>query len=52
MKYNLQPRNIWDRTRGKPSEFLFDAVLEIAAYSKRAFEEAIKVYEAHPASFP
>jgi NADH dehydrogenase [ubiquinone] 1 alpha subcomplex assembly factor 6 len=27
MKYNLQPRSIWDRTRGKPSESLFDAVL-------------------------
>lgn len=51
-KYNLQPRSIWDRTRGKPSESLFDAVLEIASYSKKAFEEAIKVYEANPGSFP
>ena len=44
MKYNLQPRSIWDRTRGKPSESLFDAVLEIASYAKKAFEQAIQIY--------
>lgn len=38
MKYNLQPRTIWDRTRGKPSESLFDGVLEIASYAKKSFE--------------
>ncbi len=43
-KYNLQPRSIWDRTRGKPSQSLFDAVLEIASHAKKAFEEAIQIY--------
>jgi ribonucleotide monophosphatase NagD (HAD superfamily) len=45
IKYNLTQKNIWDRVYGKPSEELFDAVLEIASYAKKAYENAVKVYE-------
>ena len=34
-KYNVNPKKIWDRIHGKPSEDFFDAVLEIAAYAKK-----------------
>ena len=44
-KYNLTPKNIWDRVHGKPSEELFDGVLEIAAHAKKCFELAVKEYE-------
>jgi NADH dehydrogenase [ubiquinone] 1 alpha subcomplex assembly factor 6 len=51
-KYSLTVRNIWDRVYGKPSEELFDVALEVASYAKRAFEEAVRIYRAHPESFP
>lgn len=47
-KYNLTVRNIWDRVYGKPSEELFDVALEVASYAKRAYEEAVRIYRAHP----
>lgn len=52
IKYNLTIKNIWDRVYGKPSEELFDAALEVASYAKKAFEEATRIYKAHPESFP
>lgn len=51
-KYNLSPTKIWDRLYGKPSEELFDAVLEIAAFAKKSYEESISIYNKHPESFP
>jgi hypothetical protein len=52
VKVRADFRAISDRTWGKPSESLFDAVLEIASYAKKAFEQAIRIYEANPQSFP
>lgn len=27
-------RNLWDRIKGKPKEELYDAILEVAAFSR------------------
>lgn len=51
-KYNLTTNNIWDRVHGKPSEELFDGVLEIASHAKKAFEEAVRIHREHPEAFP
>jgi hypothetical protein len=37
-KYNLTTKNIWNRIYGKPSEELFDGILEIASHAKKAFD--------------
>ena len=51
-KYNLTPKNIWDRVHGKPSEELFDCALEIAAHAKKCYEMGVREYEEHRSSFP
>lgn len=51
-KYNLTTNNIWNRVYGKPSEELFDAVLEIASHAKKAFDLAVQTYESNPQDFP
>jgi hypothetical protein len=52
IKYNLTQKNIWDRIYGKPSENFFDAVLEIAAFAKKLFDNAVSIFEKNPDSFP
>jgi hypothetical protein len=51
-KYNLTTKTIWNRVYGKPSEELFDGVLEIAAHAKKSFDIAVETYKGHPEAFP